>query len=103
MPSSRFLVVILVLAQIVTQATGTLAGAIKNGVVYPLLALVLGQMQVQGMVGKTAFNTRLWPVLDCVVTIIVSLVALRLLLKTCWRWLETAIPDSSAPAAPREK
>lgn len=92
MPSARYLITLLVTAQLVFYAVGDLAGRVRVGLIDPLLERITGSSQSSFLIGPFDVGYVLGGFISCVVTILLGLLMLRLVYKIAWRWIGPLIP-----------
>ena len=95
MPDTRYLITVLVAAQLVGFGIGELSGRIQTGFVTPLLRLVVGAPDIPLMFGRFDVGGIIGAFISCLFTIFFGLLLLRLVLVISWRWIFPMLPTAA--------
>jgi hypothetical protein len=95
MPSARYIVTLLVAAQIVAYSIGDLTGRVRVGLIDPFLRLIGGSDDIRLLIGPFDIGTVLGGLLSCLVSILLGLLLLRLVFRFAWRWIGRLIPEAT--------
>lgn len=102
MLTSRFIVTVLVTAQIVALSVGELSVVIKSGIITPLVYLLIGSDLISLRLGIFDIGTVLSGIFSCLITVLLGLSVLALIPKFAWKWIDRIIPDSSGVSRTRK-
>lgn len=93
MPNPRYIITLLVAAQIVAYSVGDLMGRVRVGLIDPLLKLLAGSDEIRLVFGPFDFGTVIVGLFSCLVSILLSLLLLKLVFRWTWRWIDQLIQD----------
>ena len=93
MPNARYIISLLVAAQIVAYSVGDLTGRVRAGLIDPLLKLLAGSDEIRLVLGPFDIGTVIGGLFSCLVSILLSLLLLKLVFSWAWRWIGQLIPD----------
>jgi hypothetical protein len=93
----RFLLTIIVLAQLMVRPIWDLYESIDAGIVQPLLSALVGSGRVPIKAGIFDLGLVLGSILKCFISIVLLVLVLRLALFFSWRWISKLLPPALIP------
>ncbi len=97
MPNARYIITLIVAAQIVAYSVGDLTGRVRLGLINPLWKLIGGSDEIRLSIGPCDVGTVLEGLVSSLVSILLSLLLLRIVFRLCWRWIGRLVPEPSDP------
>ena len=94
LPNARYILTLLVAAQIVFYAVWNLFQGVQAGILEPLRQHFIGSDVVSVRVGIFDIGMVLGGLVSCLVCILLGPLLLKLVLNASWRWISRLFPDS---------
>ena len=93
LPNARYILTLLVAAQIVFYAVWNFSGSVQTGILEPLMQRFIGSNGVSLRLGIFDIGMVLGGLVSCLVSILLGPLLLKLVLNASWRWISRLFPD----------